>query len=276
AVPPQQPPLTRNASASPSGTLRRTRASNRTARGVSPTRGVISRAAGERPRGAGSSRSPTPPPPDAFSGARPTALGPAAGLSRQLLLQRPDDEIHHRDVRLHAVEFELTMKLLRNACRELDPNFPLTCHNAPFAGHGGNSRLCIYRAWLRAAIPLVTKFPAYVVVLVYRGAFKHPKSTAPYGPHRPRAARRWQMPSRAGFLYQDWAPGLHAGGPRGCGDRNFPCQCRVGIGPDTGCEWAGTMRRVYTRARRRACDSQSLCSGGPCCSARQRSVTPPR
>src|SRR5262249_44528460 len=43
-------------------------------------------------------------------------------------------------------------------------------------------------------------------------------------------------------------PGL---GPReacrglgGCRDRNFPCQCRVGIRPHTGCQWAGTMRRV--------------------------------
>src|SRR5262249_12667027 len=133
------------ASCAPLGEAWRTRASNRAAPGVSPRFEAETEltAADASAEGRGRGWRPDPAVADRVSGARPAALGPAARLPSQLLLQRPDDKIHHRDVGLHAVQLELTMQLFRNAGRQLDPDFPLTCHNAPFAGHGGISRICI-------------------------------------------------------------------------------------------------------------------------------------
>src|SRR5262249_37284407 len=76
------------------------------------------------------------------SGAGATTFRLATGLACELLFECPDYEVHDGDVRLDAVELQLTMELLRDPRRELYPNFPLTCHNAPFPGHGRNSRLC--------------------------------------------------------------------------------------------------------------------------------------
>src|SRR5262245_40441795 len=67
-------------------------------------------------------------------GADPVRL--ATGLACEFLFERPDYEVHDGDVRLDAVELQLTMELLRDPRRELYPNLTLTCHNAPFPGHG--------------------------------------------------------------------------------------------------------------------------------------------
>jgi len=69
--------------------------------------------------------------PTSNSGPSASALAPPPGLALQPLLQRLDHEVHHRDVRLHAVKLELAMEMLGDARCELDPDFRFSCHKYP-------------------------------------------------------------------------------------------------------------------------------------------------
>src|SRR5205809_7505590 len=71
------------------------------------------------------------------SGARPPAPG-AAAVALQLLLERVDDEVHHRHIRLHAVQLQLSVQVLRDTGRELNPDFPFACcHDPSFSARDG-------------------------------------------------------------------------------------------------------------------------------------------
>src|SRR5262245_41132420 len=51
-------------------------------------------------------------------------------LAGELVLQGAHDEIHHRHVRLDAVELQLPVQLLRDPRRQLDPDLSFACHLA--------------------------------------------------------------------------------------------------------------------------------------------------
>src|ERR1051326_6297455 len=80
----------------------------------------------------------------------------SAGLSSELVLQRADNEVHHRDVGFYAVELQLAVQLLRDACRQLDPYLSFACHlsSLPPALMDSATLEPSYRARVRSATPI--------------------------------------------------------------------------------------------------------------------------
>src|SRR5436853_458751 len=75
--------------------------------------------------------------PGRASAPRPPALAPAA-VALELLLERVHDEVHDGDIRLDAVELQLSMQVLRDTRGELNPDFPFTCcHDPSFSPRSG-------------------------------------------------------------------------------------------------------------------------------------------